>query len=184
MEYRRLGNSGLWVSPICLGTMMFGLRTTPAVAARIMDKARAAGVNFIDTADQYAKGKSEEIVGRLIAKDRDDWVLATKVATTWSDRPNEAGTGRKWLTRELDSSLKRLKTDYIDLYYLHKDDTGTPMEETVFALGDAIRAGKIRSRSVIGRSATSRVGAWLRPARRRTGSACRGRSPASPITTP
>ena len=144
MEYRRLGNSGLWISPLCLGTMMFGLRTTPAVAGRIMDKARAAGVNFLDTADGYAKGKSEEIIGRLIAKDRDDWVLATKVASAWSGRPNESGSGRKWLVRELDTSLKRLRTDYIDLYYLHRDDSGTPLEETVAALGDAIRAGKIR----------------------------------------
>ncbi|MBT5414623.1 MAG: aldo/keto reductase [Rhodospirillaceae bacterium] len=144
MEYRRLGNSGLRVSSICLGTMMFGLRTTPAVAGRIMDKARSAGANFLDTADVYSKGKSEEIVGRLIGKDRDDWVLATKVAANWSARPNESGAGRKWLVQELDASLKRLKTDYIDLYYLHKDDSGTPIEETVGALGDAIRAGKIR----------------------------------------
>ncbi|MDA0701696.1 MAG: aldo/keto reductase [Proteobacteria bacterium] len=144
MEYRRLGNSGLRVSPICLGTMMFGLRTTPAVAGRIMDKARSAGINFLDTADVYSKGKSEEILGRLIAKDRDDWVLATKVAANWSARPNESGSGRKWVERALEASLKRLKTDYIDLYYLHKDDSGTPMEETVAVMADAIRAGKIR----------------------------------------
>ena len=144
MQYHKLGNSGLRISPICLGTMMFGLRTTPAVAGRIMDKARSAGANFLDTADVYSKGKSEEIVGRLIGKDRDDWVLATKVAANWSARPNESGAGRKWLVQELDASLKRLKTDYIDLYYLHKDDERRSLDETVATLGDMIGAGKIR----------------------------------------
>ncbi|MGE3477746.1 MAG: aldo/keto reductase [Rhodospirillaceae bacterium] len=144
MEYRRLGQSGLTVSPICLGTMMFGLRTAEKDARRIMADAKARGINFIDTADQYAHGKSEEIIGRAIAKDRHDWVLATKVGTEWEKRPNRSGTGRKWVMEELDKSLKRLKTDFIDVYYFHKDDQDTPLAESAHAMADAIRQGKIR----------------------------------------
>ncbi len=145
MEYRRLGNSGLKVSSICLGAMMFGEQTDEAVAARIVDSAFGAGINFIDTADTYAKGNSERMVGKLIAKNRERWVLATKVqnATIPAD-PNSGGGGRKWMTFELDASLKRLATDYVDIYYLHRDDLETPLEETVAAIGDFIRAGKMR----------------------------------------
>ncbi len=145
MEYRRLGNSGLKVSPICLGAMMFGEQTDEAVAGRIVDSALSAGINFIDTADSYAKGSSERMVGKLVAKHRERWVLATKVqnATIPAD-PNSGGGGRKWMTFELDASLKRLATDYIDIYYLHRDDLETPLEETVSAIGDFIRAGKMR----------------------------------------
>jgi len=144
LDYRRLGHSGLTVSPICLGTMMFGLRTEEAAAKRIMADAKARGINFIDTADQYAHGKSEEIIGRAIAKDRHDWVLATKVGTEWEKAPNRSGTGRKWVMEELDKSLKRLKTDFIDIYYFHKDDYDTPIAESAHAMADAIRQGKIR----------------------------------------
>jgi aryl-alcohol dehydrogenase-like predicted oxidoreductase len=145
MEYRRLGNSGLKVSTLCLGAMMFGDRTTEEVAARIADSALDAGVNFIDTADSYAKGASEAMVGNLIAKRRDQWVLATKVANAFNPRdPNSGGGGRKWITYEIDASLARLKTDYVDVYYLHRDDLETPLEETVATLGDLIRAGKVR----------------------------------------
>ena len=145
MEYRRLGNSGLKVSVICLGAMMFGEQTGEAVAGRIVDSALSAGINFIDTADSYAKGGSERMVGKLIAKNRERWVLATKVqnATIPAD-PNSGGGGRKWMTFELEASLKRLATDYIDVYYLHRDDLETPLQETVRTLGDFIRAGKVR----------------------------------------
>jgi aryl-alcohol dehydrogenase (NADP+) len=145
MEYRRLGNSGLKVSPICLGTMLFGDRTSDAVAARITASALDAGVNFIDTADSYAKGESERAVGKLIAKNRDRWVLATKVQNiTIAGDPNSGGLGRKWMTYEIDASLGRLKTDYVDIYYLHRDDLKTPLEETVATMGDLIRGGKVR----------------------------------------
>jgi aryl-alcohol dehydrogenase (NADP+) len=145
MEYRKLGNSGLKVSTLCLGTMMFGDRTTEDVAARIVDSALDAGINFIDSADSYAKGASESMVGNLIAKRRDRWVLATKVQNAMIPQdPNSGGGGRKWITYEIDASLARLKTDYIDVYYLHRDDLETPLEETVATLGDLIRAGKVR----------------------------------------
>ena len=145
MEYRRLGSSGLQVSPICLGAMTFGERTTAAVAARIVASAFDAGINFIDTADSYVRGESERIVGKLIAKQRDRWVLATKVANQMvADDPNSGGLGRKWIMYEIDASLRRLGTDYIDVYYLHRDDPGTAVAETVEALGDLMRAGKIR----------------------------------------
>jgi aryl-alcohol dehydrogenase-like predicted oxidoreductase len=144
MEYRRLGRSGVMVSPICLGTMMFGDRTDEAEAGRIVGAARDAGINFIDTADVYAKGESERITGRLIARDRDHWVLATKVANPSGDDPNRRGTGRKWLMQAIDESLERLDTDYVDIYYLHRDIQETPLEETLGALADIIGEGKAR----------------------------------------
>src|SRR5689334_2812436 len=144
MEYRKLGKSSLMVSPICLGTMMFGDRTDEAEAGRIVASARDAGINFIDTADVYAKGESEKITGKLIASDRDRWVLATKVANPMGDDPNRRGTGRKWVTRAIEESLARLATDYVDIYYIHRDPGDVPMEETVGVMGDLIRAGKIR----------------------------------------
>ena len=144
MEYRSLGASGLKVSPLCLGTMMFGDRTDAAEAARIVASAREAGVNFIDTADVYAKGESERITGKIIASDRDRWVLATKVANAMGEDPNRRGTGRKWIMRAIDESLARLGTDYVDIYYLHRDIEETPLEETLAALADVIRAGKAR----------------------------------------
>jgi aryl-alcohol dehydrogenase-like predicted oxidoreductase len=144
VETRSLGKSGLQVSPICVGTTMFGDRTDAAEAGRIVASAREAGVNFIDTADVYAKGESERITGKLIAPDRDRWVLATKVANPMGDDPNRRGTGRKWILRAIDESLERLGTDYVDLYYLHRDIEATPLEETLGALADLVRAGKIR----------------------------------------
>ena len=144
MEYRSLGRSGLHVSPICLGTMMFGEQTDAAEAGRIVDSARAAGVNFVDTADVYAKGESERILGKLIAQDRDRWVLATKVANPMGDDPNRRGTGRKWVMQAIDESLARLGTDYVDVYYIHRDPGDVPMEETVAAMGDLIAMGKVR----------------------------------------
>ena len=144
MEYRPLGASSLKISPICLGTMTFGDRTDAAEAGRIVSSAREAGVNFIDTADVYVKGESERITGKLIAADRDRWVLATKVANPMGDDPNRRGTGRKWILRAIEESLDRLGTDYVDIYYVHKDVAATPLEETVRAMGDLIQAGKVR----------------------------------------
>ncbi len=142
MNLRNLGHSGLRVSPICLGTMMFGYRSDEDTAKRIVDRARDAGINFIDTADAYAKGASEEITGRAIAEHRDRWILATKVGNAMGEDPHQTGLSRKWLLRAIDDSLDRLGTDYIDIYYLHKPDHGTPLEETIGTLGDIIAAGK------------------------------------------
>jgi aryl-alcohol dehydrogenase (NADP+) len=144
MEYRKLGASGIRVSPICLGTMMFGARTDAAEAGRIVDSARAAGINFIDTADVYAKGESERLVGELIAEDRAQWVLATKVGNAMGKGPNDTGLSRAWLMRAIDASLQRLNTDWVDIYYLHIDDASTPIEETLVAMGEIIGAGKAR----------------------------------------
>jgi len=144
MEYRNLGRSGLKVSPLCLGTMMFGDRTDYAESSRIVASAREAGVNFIDTADAYAKGESEKIVGKLIAGDRDHWVLATKVGNPMGEGPNDRGTGRKRLLAAIDQSLDRLGTDFVDIYYLHKDFEDTPLEETIDAMGDILASGKAR----------------------------------------
>jgi aryl-alcohol dehydrogenase (NADP+) len=145
MEYRRLGNSGLKVSIICLGAMMFGERTPRPDAARIVGLAEDAGINFIDTADSYGAGSSERMVGQLIPKRRSRWVLATKVQNAMgAGDPNSGGLGRKWMLDEIDASLTRLKTDFVDIYYLHRDDLGTPLAETVGTMGDLIRAGKVR----------------------------------------
>ena len=144
MEYRRLGASGLEVSPICLGTMMFGDRTDAATAQRIVDSACDAGINFIDTADAYARGASEQIVGAAIKANRRRWILATKVANVLTAKPHDGGLSRRWILQACDDSLARLGTDYIDIYYLHKDDTDTPLSETIEAMGDLIRGGKIR----------------------------------------
>ncbi|WP_338830562.1 aldo/keto reductase [Bradyrhizobium sp. 27S5] len=144
MQYRQLGRSGLKVSPICLGTMMFGGPTDEATSSRIVAKAREAGINFIDSADAYNGGKSEEVVGRAISNRRSNWVLATKLANPIGDDPNHGGLSRRWVLQAADESLKRLGTDYIDVYYLHKEDHTTPLDETVRAIGDLIRAGKVR----------------------------------------
>src|SRR5215467_5197325 len=144
MQYRQLGRSGLKVSPICLGTMMFGGPTDEPTAMRIVAKAREAGVNFIDTADAYSRGASEEVVGRAISNNRPGWILATKLANQMGDDPNRGGLSRRWVLQAAEESLKRLGTDYIDIYYLHKEDHATPLEETVRAMGDLMREGKIR----------------------------------------
>ena len=144
MEYRQLGRSGLAVSPLCLGTMMFGAATDEATANRIIARAKDQGVNFIDTADGYAGGRSEEVVGRAIGNDRSWWVLATKCANPTGPGPNARGLSRRHIFHAVEASLKRLRTDVIDLLYLHKEDHATPLAETVHALADLIRAGKIR----------------------------------------
>lgn len=144
MDYRSLGRTGVKVSPLCLGTMMFGDRTDAAEAASIVAAAREAGINFIDTADVYVKGESERITGKLIAADRERWVLATKVGNPMGDDPNRRGTGRKWVMRAIRESLERLGTDYVDIYYVHRDPGGAGLEETAAAMGDLIRMGLIR----------------------------------------
>jgi aryl-alcohol dehydrogenase-like predicted oxidoreductase len=144
MDYRKLGASGVKVSPLCLGTMMFGDPTDEATSRRIVDKARDAGINFIDTADVYNDGKSEEIVGRSMKGRRHDWVMATKLANPMGKDPNRVGLSRKWMISAAEESLTRLGTDYIDIYYLHKEDHSTPLAETVRAMGDLVRAGKVR----------------------------------------
>lgn len=144
MEYRSLGRGGLKVSPLCLGTMMFGGPTEEPVAARIVARAREQGINFIDTADGYTGGRSEEVVGRAIKADRSWWVLATKCANPTGQGPNARGLSRRHVQHAVEASLRRLDTDAIDILYLHKEDHATPLAETVHALADLIRAGKIR----------------------------------------
>lgn len=142
--YRRLGRSGLEVSALCLGTMTFGDRTDAAEAKRIVDAAYEAGVNFIDTADAYVNGASERIVGEAIKGNRWRWIVATKVANPLTGRPHDGGLSRRWLFQACDASLQRLGTDWIDIYYLHKDDRATPLAESIGAMGDLIRSGKVR----------------------------------------
>ena len=144
MDYRRLGRSGLQVSPLCLGTMMFGGAADEAAAARIVARAREAGVNFIDTADVYTEGRSEEITGRAIRAERDWWVLATKLANPVGSGPNNAGLSRRHCQMGAEASLRRLGVECIDILYLHKEDHATPLGETVRAMADLARAGKIR----------------------------------------
>ena len=147
MPHQRLGASGLEVSIVCLGTMMFGDRTDAAAAKEIVAHAFDAGVNFIDTADAYADGASERIVGQAVRAQRDRWIVATKagnVLPAIAGAPHTGGLSRRWLVQACDASLGRLATDWIDIYYLHKDDVVTPIAETVGAIGDLIRAGKIR----------------------------------------
>src|ERR1700751_3029430 len=127
MPYRQLGRSGLKISPICLGTMMVGGPTDEATSSRIAAKAREAGINFIDSADAYNGGKSEEVVGRAISNRRSNWILATKLANPIGDDPNHGGLSRRWVLQAAEASLKRLGTAYIDSYYLHKEDHATPL---------------------------------------------------------
>lgn len=131
MDYRYLGRSGLQVSPLCLGAMMFGGETDEATSQRIIAKAADQGINFLDTADIYHAGRSEEIVGRAIAADRDRWVVATEFGFPASAAagPNQQGQSRKWIYQSVEASLKRLATDYIDLLYFHRAIPGLQLEE-------------------------------------------------------
>ena len=144
MHYRHLGKSPLKVSCLCLGTMMFADQTQIGEARSIAAHAHDNGVNFIDTADVYSTGKSEAMVGELLRGTRPDWILATKIGNKMSDRPNETGYARTWIMRECEASLQRLATDYIDLYYLHRDYNGMDLEEPLRAIDALLRAGKIR----------------------------------------
>lgn len=144
MDYVKLGASGLHVSPLCLGSMMFGDRTDTADSTRIIETAHAAGINFIDTADVYSKGGSERIVGAAIKPHRREWILATKCGNPMTARPHSGGSSRRWVGLACDDSLARLGTDYIDIYYLHRDFEEDNLAEVVAALGELIRSGKIR----------------------------------------
>lgn len=146
MQYRTLGRTGVQVSSLALGAMNFGAigRTTQDEATALVDTALDAGINVIDTADWYSAGESEEMVGKAIAGRRDDIVLATKANNPMSDERNHRGSSRRWLVTELDNSLRRLGVDHVDLYQIHRWDPNTSDEETLSALTDLQRAGKIR----------------------------------------
>ena len=146
MEYRPLGRTGVTVSALCLGAMMFGEWGNPDhdESIRILHRALDAGINFVDTADVYSAGESEEIVGKALRGRRDDVVLATKVHGSMGDDPNRRGNSRRWIVGEVEASLRRLQTDWIDLYQIHRFDEGTDLDETLGALTDLVRAGKIR----------------------------------------
>jgi aryl-alcohol dehydrogenase-like predicted oxidoreductase len=146
MEYRNLGRTGLKVSPLCLGAMMFGAWGNPdrAESIRVIHRALDAGINFVDTANNYSSGESEEIVGQALQGKRDGVVLATKVWAPMGPGPNERGLSRKAIQEQVEASLRRLQTDVIDLYQIHRPDPTTPIEETLATLTDLVRQGKVR----------------------------------------
>jgi aryl-alcohol dehydrogenase-like predicted oxidoreductase len=146
MNYRKLGRTGLKVSPLCLGAMMFGRRGNAdhADCVRVIHRALDAGINFVDTANVYSNGESEEIVGQALRGRRDQMVLATKVHGEMGPGPNDRGNSRVHILREVEHSLRRLQTDYIDLYQIHRPDPDTPIEETLRALDDLVHSGKVR----------------------------------------
>jgi aryl-alcohol dehydrogenase-like predicted oxidoreductase len=147
MEYRTLGRTGVKVSPLCLGAMMFGAWGNPdhEESIRIIHRALDAGINFIDTADVYSRGESEEIVGKALSGGRrDNVILATKVHGTMGDDPNQFGNSRRWIIREVENSLRRLGTDWIDLYQIHRPEADTDIDETLGALSDLVHQGKVR----------------------------------------
>ncbi|WP_393076819.1 aldo/keto reductase [Streptomyces sp. LN704] len=147
MRYRVLGGTGIEVSTYCLGTMMFGAVGNPDHddCVRIIHTALDEGVNFVDTADMYSAGESEEIVGKALRGRREDVVLATKVHFQMGEGRNRSGNSRRWIVRAVEESLKRLQTDWIDLYQVHRPDHTTDIEETLGVLGDLVREGKIRA---------------------------------------
>src|ERR1700721_2940348 len=147
MQYRTLGRTGIKVTPYCLGAMMFGgiANADHDDAIRIIHKALDAGINFVDTADRYSDGESEEIVGKALKGRRDHVVLATKVWGPMGDDPNQRGNSRRWIMTEVENSLRRLQTDHIDLYQIHRPDPDTDIEETLSALSDLIHSGKVRA---------------------------------------
>jgi aryl-alcohol dehydrogenase-like predicted oxidoreductase len=147
MEHRHLGRTGVSVSKLCLGTMMFGAWGNPDHddSIRIIHAALDAGINFVDTADVYSEGESEEIVGKALAGGRrDDIVLATKVGFPMGDEPNRRGASRRRIIKGVEDSLRRLNTDWIDLYQIHRPDPNTDIEETLAALTDLVQQGKVR----------------------------------------
>jgi len=147
MQYRTLGRTGIKVSPYCLGAMMFGAmgNRDHDDCIRIIHKALDSGINFIDTADRYSRGESEEIVGKALKGRRDNIVLATKVHGPMGEDPNQQGNSRRWIMRAVEASLRRLQTDHIDLYQIHRPSAETDIEETLSALTDLMRAGKVRA---------------------------------------
>lgn len=144
MEYTNVGRSGVKVSRLCLGAMMFGGATSSEDSIRIIDRALDAGINFFDTANGYNGGKSETLVGEALEGKRHKAVLVTKVASNMGDWPNAGGLSRAHIMNEVDNSLRRLRTDYIDIYMLHRPDYSTPLEETIEAMGDLVKQGKVR----------------------------------------
>lgn len=144
MDYRLLGRTGLMVSELCLGCMTFGRETDEDHSKAIIRRFLDAGGNFLDTADVYAGGASEEITGRALRGIRDDVVLATKVRFQTGSTPNDVGLSRKHIMHNCETSLRRLNTEYIDLYQLHCWDAATPLEVTLSALSDLVRQGKVR----------------------------------------
>src|SRR5256885_6152767 len=146
MHYRTLGRTGIQVSPYCLGAMMFGAIGNPDHddSIRIIHKSLDAGINFVDAADMYSVGESEEIVGKALKGRRDRVVLATKFYAPMTDDPNMTGNSRRWIVQEVENSLRRLQTDWIDLYQAHRPDPSCDVDETLSALSDLVHAGKIR----------------------------------------
>jgi aryl-alcohol dehydrogenase-like predicted oxidoreductase len=146
MEHRQLGRTGVQVSKLCLGTMMFGAwgNTDHDDSIRIIHRALDAGINFVDTADVYSAGESEEIVGKALKGRRDDVVLATKFWGPMGEHPNQRGVSRRWIITEVENSLRRLDTDWIDLYQMHRPDPAVDIDETLGALSDLIHQGKVR----------------------------------------
>jgi aryl-alcohol dehydrogenase-like predicted oxidoreductase len=146
VDHRDLGRTGVKVSPLCLGAMMFGAWGNPDHddSVRIIHAALDAGVNFVDTADVYSRGESEEIVGKALRRRRDEVVLATKFHGAMGDDPNQSGNSRRWIMREVEASLRRLDTDWIDLYQVHRWDPHTDHDETLAALSDLVAQGKVR----------------------------------------
>jgi len=147
MQYRPLGRTGIKVSPYALGAMMFGAIGNPDHddSIRIIHKALDAGINVVDTADAYAHGESEQIVGKALEGRRDNVILATKLHQPMGEDPNQRGNSRRWIMTEVENSLRRLRTDHIDLYQIHRPDPDTDIEETLSALSDLIRSGKVRA---------------------------------------
>jgi aryl-alcohol dehydrogenase-like predicted oxidoreductase len=144
MLYKKMGRTGLQVSTFCLGTMNFGSQVDEKGATQIIERALDAGVNFFDTADVYTRGRSEEIVGKILKKKRDSIVLATKVRAKSGEGANDSGLSRKHIMKGIENSLRRLQTDYIDIYYAHMPDHDTPLEETIRTMSDLVQQGKIR----------------------------------------
>jgi 1-deoxyxylulose-5-phosphate synthase len=144
MRYRNLGNSGLQVSVLGLGTNAFGGRADKDTSIRVLHHAVENGITFMDTANVYTGTKSEEIIGEAFEGRRQDVILATKVGLKRGEGPNESGSSRQHIMRELEASLRRLRTDYIDLYQIHTFDPKTPLDETLRALDDLVTSGKVR----------------------------------------
>lgn len=143
MDYRNLGKTGVKVSQLCFGTMSFGDIADEDESAKMFKRCRDIGINFFDCADVYAGGRSEEILGKLMASERDELVITSKVASRVGDDINRRGSSRRHIQQQIEASLKRLKTDRIDVYFLHHFDSDTPVEETLRVLDDLVRQGKI-----------------------------------------
>ncbi|MCE2450147.1 MAG: aldo/keto reductase, partial [Candidatus Latescibacteria bacterium] len=143
MQYKILGRTGVKVSSLCYGTMAFGGDADEATSGQMYRYCRELGINFFDTANVYSNGRSEEILGRLIQGERDKLVITSKVCGSMGDGPNDRGLSRRHIVQAVEASLKRLQTDRLDLYFVHNFDEDTPMEETLAALDDLVRGGKI-----------------------------------------